>query len=60
MIESADKLAALGAIDALTRFNAYYTHATAYYAMVSTRRKALTLPKMPRSRKRPRQRPLPH
>src|SRR6266481_2055446 len=35
MIESADKLAALGAIDALTRFNAYYTHATAYYAMVS-------------------------
>jgi hypothetical protein len=36
MIESADKLAALGdKIDALTRFNAYYTHATAYYAMVS-------------------------
>ncbi len=35
MIESADKLAALGGIDALTRFNAYYTHATAYYAMVS-------------------------
>src|SRR6266851_3895045 len=36
MIESADKLAALGdKIDALTRFNAYFTHATAYYAMVS-------------------------
>jgi tetratricopeptide (TPR) repeat protein len=36
MIESADKLAALGdKIDALTRFNAYYTHATAYYAMIS-------------------------
>ncbi len=36
MIESADKLAALGdKVDALTRFNAYYTHATAYYAMVS-------------------------
>lgn len=35
MIESADKLAALEKIDALTRFNAYYTHATAYYAMVS-------------------------
>jgi len=36
MIESADKLAALAEkIDALTRFNAYYTHATAYYAMVS-------------------------
>jgi len=36
MIESADKLAALAEkVDALTRFNAYYTHATAYYAMVS-------------------------
>src|SRR5260370_310 len=36
MIESADKLAGLGdKIDALTRFNAYFTHATAYYAMVS-------------------------
>ena len=36
MIESADKLAALDdKVDALTRFNAYYTHATAYYAMVS-------------------------
>jgi len=36
MIESADKLAGLGEkIDALTRFNAYFTHATAYYAMVS-------------------------
>ena len=35
MIESADKLAALEKIDTLTRFNAYYTHATAYYAMVS-------------------------
>jgi hypothetical protein len=35
MIESADKLGALDKIDALTRFNAYYTHATAYYAMVS-------------------------
>src|ERR1700682_902650 len=36
MIESADKLAALGdKVDALTRFNAYYTHSTAYYAMVS-------------------------
>ena len=35
MIETADKLAALGGIDALTRFNAYYSHATAYYAMVS-------------------------
>jgi tetratricopeptide (TPR) repeat protein len=36
MIESADKLAALNEkVDALTRFNAYYTHATAYYAMVS-------------------------
>jgi hypothetical protein len=35
MIESADKLAALEKIDALTRFNAYYTHATAFYAMVS-------------------------
>jgi tetratricopeptide (TPR) repeat protein len=36
MIESADKLAALGdKIDALTRFNAYFTHATSYYSMVS-------------------------
>src|SRR5260370_1348197 len=36
MIESADKLAGLGdKIDALTRFNAYFTHATAYYGMVS-------------------------
>jgi len=36
MIESADKLAGLAdKIDALTRFNAYFTHATAYYAMVS-------------------------
>src|SRR5467141_5382427 len=36
MIESADKLAALGdKVDALTRFNAYYSHATAYYPMVS-------------------------
>src|SRR6267143_912453 len=36
MIERADKLAALGdKVDALTRFNAYYPHATAYYAMVS-------------------------
>jgi tetratricopeptide (TPR) repeat protein len=36
MIESADKLAGLGdKVDALTRFNAYFTHATAYYAMVS-------------------------
>jgi hypothetical protein len=36
MIESADKLAGLSEkIDALTRFNAYFTHATAYYAMVS-------------------------
>ncbi len=36
MIETADKLAALGdKVDALTRFNACYSHATAYYAMVS-------------------------
>src|SRR5713226_4521553 len=36
MIESADKLAGLSEkVDALTRFNAYFTHATAYYAMVS-------------------------
>jgi hypothetical protein len=36
MIESADKLAALGdKVDALTRFNAHYSHATAYYALVS-------------------------
>jgi hypothetical protein len=36
MIESADKLAALGdKVDALTRFNAYFAHATAYYTMVS-------------------------
>lgn len=36
MIESVDKLAALGdKIDALTRFNAYYTHATTYYAMIT-------------------------
>src|SRR5258705_7303984 len=36
MIESADKLAGLAdKIDALTRFNAYFTHATAYYAMRS-------------------------
>jgi tetratricopeptide (TPR) repeat protein len=36
MIESADKLAALGdKIDALTRFNAYFAHATSYYSMVS-------------------------
>jgi tetratricopeptide (TPR) repeat protein len=36
MMEIADKLAALGdKIDALTRFNAYFSHATAYYAMVS-------------------------
>jgi len=36
MIEIADKLAALGdKVDALTRFNAYYSHATAYYAMIS-------------------------
>jgi tetratricopeptide (TPR) repeat protein len=36
MIESADRLAALGdKIDALTRFNAYFTHANSYYAMIS-------------------------
>ena len=36
MIESADKLAGLGdKVDALTRFNAYFAHATAYYTMVS-------------------------
>src|SRR5260370_34873850 len=36
MIESADKLAALGdKIDALTRFNAYFTHANSYYAAIS-------------------------
>jgi hypothetical protein len=36
MIESADKLSALGdKIDALTRFNAYFAHATSYYTMVS-------------------------
>src|SRR5260221_11761539 len=36
MIEIADKLAALGdKIDPLTRFNAYYSHATAYYALIS-------------------------
>jgi hypothetical protein len=36
MIETADKLAGLGdKVDALTRFNAYFAHATAYYAMVS-------------------------
>ena len=36
MIESADKLAALGdKVDALTRFNAYFAHATSYYSMVS-------------------------
>src|SRR6267378_1848244 len=36
MIEIADKLAALAdKIDPLTRFNAYYSHATAYYALIS-------------------------
>src|SRR5260370_33541453 len=36
MIESAEKLAGSGdKIDALTRFKAYFTHATAYYAAVS-------------------------
>src|SRR5437667_7473701 len=36
MIEIADRLAALGDKgDALTRFNASFSHATAYYAMVS-------------------------
>ena len=36
MIESADKLAALGdKIDPLTRFNAHFGHYTAYYTMVS-------------------------
>ena len=31
MIENADKLAALGdKVDALTRFNAYYSHVAAY------------------------------
>ena len=36
MIESADKLAALGdKVDALTRFNAYFAHVNTYYTMVS-------------------------
>ncbi|HUC53188.1 MAG TPA: hypothetical protein VMR90_04035 [Candidatus Cybelea sp.] len=36
MIESADKLAGLGdKVDALTRFNAYFAHATTYYSMVT-------------------------
>src|SRR5882672_9692724 len=35
MIESADKLAALGGVDALTRFNAYYSHVAAYSAMIT-------------------------
>src|SRR6266478_1298203 len=36
MMESADKLAALGdKVDALTRFNAYYSHVAAYSAMIS-------------------------
>jgi len=35
MMESADKLAALGdKVDALTRFNAYYSHVAAYSAMI--------------------------
>src|SRR5258707_15246622 len=36
MIDTADKLAGLGdKVDALTRFNAYFAHATSYYSMVS-------------------------
>ncbi len=35
MMESADKLAALGGVDALTRFNAYYSHVAAYSAMIT-------------------------
>jgi hypothetical protein len=36
MMESADKLAGLGEkVDALTRFNAYYSHVAAYSAMIS-------------------------
>src|SRR6266446_6035771 len=36
MMESADKLAALGdKVDALTRFNAYYSHVAAYSAMIT-------------------------
>ncbi|HKV63113.1 MAG TPA: hypothetical protein VJO16_14460 [Candidatus Acidoferrum sp.] len=36
MIESADKLAGLGdKVDGLTRFNAYFAHATSYYSLVS-------------------------
>jgi tetratricopeptide (TPR) repeat protein len=47
MIETADKLAALGGIDALTRFNAYYSHATAYYAMVSDQKEGANASKDP-------------
>src|SRR5260370_7842983 len=46
MIESADKLAALGdKIDALTRFNAYFTHANSYYAAISDPAAGPTWPK---------------
>jgi len=55
MIESADKLAGLAdKIDALTRFNAYFTHATAYYAMVSDPVAGPTPRKTSRKQRRPR------
>jgi hypothetical protein len=41
MIESADKLAALGdKVDALTRFNAYYSHVAAYGTWITEQPKA--------------------
>src|SRR3979490_2158755 len=48
MIESADKLAALGdKVDALTRFNAYYSHVAAYSALISDPAQANTGAKDP-------------
>lgn len=48
MMESADKLAALGdKVDALTRFNAYYSHVAAYSALISDPAQANTGAKDP-------------
>jgi hypothetical protein len=48
MMETADKLAALGdKVDALTRFNAYYSHVAAYSAMIADPAQANTGAKDP-------------
>jgi tetratricopeptide (TPR) repeat protein len=48
MMETADKLAALGEkVDALTRFNAYYSHVAAYSAMITDPAQANTGAKDP-------------